>query len=158
VGRDDGGRAKDVAQVSDEDATAFRARREALHAAVTDLDHHLDALDAQDVPDAVRFRDALDELLATLHRHVERRTHPTGCWRRSSRRRPTSRPAWTASAANTRTCSPEPATLRDRVGASDDVRPLLPDARQLSTRVAEHRQRGTELLVDATMLDLSAGD
>jgi hypothetical protein len=150
--------ARDVTPVSEEDAAAFRSRREALHAAVTDLDGHLDALDAQDVPDAARFRDALDELLGTLHRHVEEADAPDGLLAQILEEA-----SYFASRVDRLRGEHEDLLaraggLRDRAGATDDVRPLLPDARQLSARVAEHRQRGTALLVDATMLDLSAGD
>jgi ABC-type transporter Mla subunit MlaD len=150
--------ARDVAQVSDEDATAFRARREALHAAVTDLDQHLDALDAQDVPDAVRFRDALDELLVTLQRHVEEADAPDGLLAQILEEASYFASRVDRLRGEHGDLLGRAADLRDRARSSDDVRPLLPDARQLSARVAEHRQRGTELLVDATMLDLSAGD
>jgi hypothetical protein len=150
--------AHDVAQVSDEDAAAFRARREALHAAVTDLDVHLDALEAQDVPDAARFRDALDELLVTLHRHVEEADAPDGLLAQILEEA-----SYFASRVDRLRGEHEDlldraVALRDRAGATDDVRLLLPDARHLAARIGDHRQRGTALLVDATMLDLSAGD
>jgi hypothetical protein len=146
------------AQLSDADAEAALARREALQAAVSDLEEHLGDLEAQDVPDPDRFRRAVEQLLATLLRHVEEADAPDGLLAQVLEEA-----SWFASRVEAlrgehvdllgRTTS-----LLERARAADDVRPLLTDARQLSGHVAEHRRRGTTLLVDATMLDLSAGD
>lgn len=146
------------ALLSDADAEAALARREALQAAVSDLEGHLHDLEVQDVPDPDRFRRAVEQLLATLHRHVEEADAPDGLLAQVI-----DEASWFASRVEglrgehvdllERTTS-----LLERARAADDVRPLLADARQLSARVAEHRRRGTTLLVDATMLDLSAGD
>lgn len=150
--------APDVAEVSEADAAAFRARREALHAAISDLDHHLDALDSQDAPDAARFRDALDELLTTLHRHVAEADAPDGLLAQILEEASYFASRVERLRSEHGDLLARAGDLQDRARTSVDVRPLLTEARQLSARVAEHRRRGTELLVDATMLDLSAGD
>lgn len=152
------GDATQLPELSDADARAFRARREALQVAVTELDGHLDVLEAQDVPDPDRFRDALDELVVTLHRHVEQADAPDGLL---------SQILADASEFGSRVerlraehgdLLDRADGLRERLAAGAEVEPLLTEARHLSARVAEHRRRGTELLLDTTMLDLSAGD
>jgi hypothetical protein len=152
------GDAPDRPQVSDADAEAYRARREALQVAVTELDQHLDDLEAQDVPDADHFRAALEQLVATLHRHVEEADAPDGLLAQILEEA-----SWFSSRVER--LRVEHGDLLDRaegllgrLAAGEAVDPLLADARRLSERVAEHRRRGTKLLVDATMLDLSAGD
>jgi hypothetical protein len=145
-------------ELSDADARAYRARREALQLAVHELDGHLDVLEAQDEPDRDLFRAALDELVVTLHRHVEEADAPDGLLAQilADASEFGSRVARLRGEHGDLLARAD--GLRERLAAGTGVEPLLADARELSARVAEHRRRGTELLLDATMLDLSAGD
>ncbi len=146
------------ADVSDADVAAYVARREALRAALIDLDGHLDQLSAEARPDGERFRGAVQRFVAAVHHHVEEAEAPGGLLAQI-----VDTAAWYGSRVERLRSEHDELVadaddLLDRSRSADDVRPLLADARQLSQRVAEHRQRGTTLLVDATMLDLAAGD
>lgn len=152
------GDARQLPELSDAEVRAVRARREALQVAVTELDGHLDALEAQSVPDRARFRDALDELVVTLHRHVEQADAPDGLLAQILADASEFGARVERLRAEHGDLLDRAEGLRERLAAGAEVEPLLADARHLSARVAEHRRRGTELLLDATMLDLSAGD
>lgn len=146
------------ADVSEADVQAYVARREALRAALLDLDRHLDELSTETRPDGERFRVAVEQFVATVQHHVEDAEAPDGLLAQIL-----DTAAWYASRVERLRSEhdellADAGDLLDRAGTADDVRPLLAVARQLSRRVAEHRRRGTTLLVDATMLDLAAGD
>lgn len=145
-------------RLSDAAAEAYHARREALHGAVIDLDEELDALEAQGEPDAERFRTAMRRTLTTVQRHIEEADAPDGLLEEILDAAP-----WFASRAEQ--LRGEHAELLDRAtrvleqaDATDAVEPLLADARSLSSHISEHRHRGTKLLMDAYMLDVTAGD
>lgn len=152
------GETTDRRELSEEAADAYRARREALHAAVATLEHELATLEAADEPDAERFSAALHQLLATLHEHIEQADAPDGLLSQIIETAP-----WFAPRAEQ--LRDEHADLVDhanamieRLDAGESVAVLLADARSLSDRVSDHRHRGTTLLLDAYMLDVPAGD
>ena len=145
-------------QVSDAAAAAYQARREALHGAVTDLEHELEALEAQPVPDARRLLAALRGLRTTLLEHVEHADAPGGLLTQVFETAP-----WFAN--RTDQLRNEHGDLLaatdgliERAGAGDAVETLLSDAHVLADRISDHRHRGTALLLDAFMLDIPAGD
>lgn len=145
-------------ELSDAAADAYRARREALHGAVIDLDAELAALEQEPEPDAERFRAAMRRALATVQRHIEEADAPDGLLSEILDTAP-----WFASRAEQ--LRAEHAELLghatrvlEQADATDDVEPLLADARSLSARISQHRHRGTKLLMDAYMLDVTAGD
>lgn len=153
-----GGDAHARSALPDADAAAGEGRREALHAGVTDLDRELDVLEAQPEPDVERFQAALRQLLATLHRHIEEADAPDGLLAQV-----VEAASWFATRAEQ--LRGEHGDLLDRTqaliagaGADEDVRPLLVQARDLSSAITQHRHRGTKLLLDAYMLDVTAGD
>ncbi|WP_052668540.1 hypothetical protein [Nitriliruptor alkaliphilus] len=142
--------------VSDEDADAYRARREALLTAVTELDQELDALESQEAPDPDRFRAAVRQVLATVQRHIEEADAPDGLLAQVREAAP-----WFASRVEQLRGEHDDLIARTRAlleRPDDDVRRSLTEARDLSARLSRHRHRGTKLLLDAYMLDVSAGD
>lgn len=153
----DGG-IRDRAELSEEAADAYRARREALHSAVITLEHELETLEADDPPDRDRFRAALRQLLATLHEHIEEADAPDGLLTQIIETAPWFAPR----AAQLRDEHAELVGLAeqliDRLEDGEDPAEVLPGARGLAERVSDHRHRGTTLLVDAYMLDVPAGD
>jgi cytochrome c556 len=142
--------------VSEEDADAYRARREALLTAVLELGEELDALERQEDPDADRFRAAVRQLLATVQRQVEEADAPGGLLVQVREAAP-----WFASRVEQLRGEHDDLVERTRSlldRPDDEVRRSLTEARDLSARLSRHRHRGTKLLLDAYMLDVSAGD
>lgn len=142
--------------VSEADADAYRARREALLTGVTELGEELDALEGQEDPDPERFRAAVRQLLVTVQRHIEEADAPDGLLAQIREAAP-----WFASRVEQLRGEHDDLIERTRAlleRPEDDVRRSLTDARDLSDRVSRHRHRGTKLLLDAYMLDVSAGD
>lgn len=144
--------------VSDEQAAAYRDRREALQAAAADLELEVDQLAAVATPDAARLRAALQGTKVRLDQHVAEAEAPGGLLAQILEDA-----AWlSARAEQLRSEHRELLDLADRALAraatAVDVEPLLPEARGLAARIAEHRHRGTTLLLDAYMLDLAPGD
>lgn len=145
-------------QLTDTAADAYRARREALHATVSDLDAALDALETQDLPDVERFRAVLTQVLETLHEHIQQADAPDGLLAEIIETAP-----WFAPRAETLRSEHDELLvmtreLIERAGAGGEFGTLLADARTLSARIADHRHTGTSLLMDAYMLDVPAGD
>ena len=145
-------------QVSDVEAAAYQARREALHDAVTDLEHELEAFEAQSAPDADRIGTALRRLRATLREHVEHADAPDGLLTQVFETAP-----WFANRTDqlrNEHVDLLAATdgLIERADADEAVETLPADVRVLADRVSDHRHRGTALLLDAFMLDIPAGD
>lgn len=140
----------------DAEADAYRARREALHAAVTDLDRFLDGVD--DAPQPEQVQAALQGFLATVQEHVTEAEAPDGLLASIIATAP-----WLGNRAqqlrdeHDRLLADATALVaRAQDGVIDAA--LLDDMRDLSARVSEHRHRGTSLVLDAYMLDIPAGD
>lgn len=148
----------DRPELADEVVDAYRARREALLRAVTELDGELAVLEAREVPDPERFRAALRRLLATLHEHIQEAEEPDSLLAQIVEQAPwlTHRTVQLRGEHGDLLARTE--ELIGRADGAATVAPLLPDARALSERVSEHRHRGTELLTDAYMLDVGAND
>lgn len=139
-------------------ADAYRARREALHRAVMDLDHELAEIGARAHPDARRFHAAVAQLLERVREHIDEAEEPGSLLDQIVDAAP-----WLA--PRTQQLRDEHASLLgrstelvERARVADDVTPLLAQARELSKQVADHRHRGTTLLLDAYLLDVPAGD
>jgi hypothetical protein len=139
----------------DAEADAYRARREALHAAVTDLDRFLDGVD---VPEPEQVQAALRDFLAAVQEHVTEADAPNGLLASIIATAP-----WLGNRArqlrdehDRLLADATSLALRAQDGTVDAA--LLDDMRDLSARVSEHRHRGTGLVLDAYMLDIPAGD
>jgi hypothetical protein len=144
--------------VSDAQAAAYRDRREALLAAAADLDQEVDHLSSRANPDASRLHTALLRTQARLEQHVAEAEAPGGLLAQILEDA-----AWLSARAEQ--LRAEHRDLLDLAGdllgrseAGEDLMRLLPAARGLAARIAEHRHRGTTLLLDAYMLDLAPGD
>lgn len=145
-------------EASDADRRAYTRRREALHRAVAELDRELDALREVPGPDPERFGAAIRALLTTLHQHREEAEAPDGLLGRIVEAAP-----WFAPRVE-QLKSEHDEQLRvangllERARGRADVAPLIGEAQELSTRLSEHRHRGTTLLMDAYMLDIPEAD
>lgn len=140
------------------EAEAYAARRQALHLAVVDLERVLDELATDDAPDRDRFVAGVRALHDAFQDHVREADAPDGLLAQILSDAP-----WFA--ARVERLREEHGRLIDRAtslidaGASDrEVDALLLEARQLAADVADHRHAGTDLLMDAYMLDIPAGD
>lgn len=142
-----------------EAATAgVRARREALHAAVTSLDRELGALEAQAAPDRLRLRRALEGMQGTLNDHVQGADAPGGPLAQIIDTAP-----WLGTRARRlreehRALLDRATTLVERIDAGGPPTPVLREARNLSAQVARHRHRAASVLQDAYTLDIAAAD
>ncbi len=145
-------------QLSDTAADAYRSRREALHATVSDLDAELDALEAQDAPDGERFEAAMRQVLETLHEHIREADAPDGLLAEIIETAPWFAPRAEALRAEHDDLLASTHDLIERASAGGEMGTLLADARTLSARISDHRHTGTGLLMDAYMLDVPAGD
>lgn len=145
-------------KVPDVAVGAYRVRREALAVAIADLGSELDEIEAQPTPDLDSFGSALRDLLATLRRHVEESDAPDGLIAQVI----DDAPLFARQAEQLRGEHDgllEVANdLIERAEAGDAIESLVADARELARRLSEHRQRGTDLLLNAYMLDMSASD
>lgn len=140
----------------DAEADAYRARREALHAAVTDLERFLDGVDDAVRPEQVQA--ALRDFVDAVQEHVVEADAPNGLLASIIATAP-----WLGNRArqlrdeHDRLLADATAlALRSQDGTVDVA--LLDEMRDLSARVSEHRHRGTSLVLDAYMLDIPAGD
>lgn len=145
-------------EVSVDDTTAYRARREALHAATDELDRELDQLEGQVQPDLTRLRAVARRTLGTLRIHIEEAEAPDGLLADITDAAP-----WFAARADDlrrdhADLLERAEGLRERVDAADRLSPVLDEARGLAVRLTEHRHQGTALLLDAYLLDIPAGD
>lgn len=145
-------------EVSAVDTAAYRARREALHAAADELDRELDQLEGQDRPDLTRLRAVARRTLGTLRIHIEEAEAPDGLLAEITDAAP-----WFAARADDlrrdhADLLERTERLRERADAADGLSPVLEEARGLSARLSEHRHQGTALLLDAYLLDIPAGD
>jgi hypothetical protein len=144
--------------IDDAEAEAYAARRQALHLAVVDLEGVLDELATDDEPDRERLVDAVRALHDAFQDHVREADAPDGLLAQILSDAP-----WFAARAE---------KLRDEHGGLvaradalvDDATAdrafgeLLLEARQLAADVTRHRHAGTDLLMDAYLLDIPAGD
>lgn len=137
-------------------AAGYRARRDALREAETDLQGQLDAL-ASD-PDASRLQAALQDLHATLQEHVDGADAPDGPLAQVIDEAP-----WLA--ARVARVRREHAQLLDRtadllarVRDGAEVPASLAEAREVAHDVTRHRHHAADLLLDAYMSDVPAGD
>ncbi len=145
-------------QLTDTAADAYRARREALHATVSDLDAELDELEAQDAPDVERFRTAMTQVLDNLHQHIQEADAADGLLAEIIETAPWFAPRAEALRAEHDDLLDRTRELIERASAGGEIETLLADARTLSARISDHRHTGTSLLMDAYMLDVPAGD
>lgn len=157
-GRVDDGCPADRLEVSVADAAAYRARREALHAATDELDRELELLERQERPDMTRLRAVVRRTLGTLRIHIEEAEAPDGLLADITEAAP-----WFAARADELRRDHDDLLertelLRERADAADRLSPLVEEVRGLSARITEHRHQGTALLLDAYLLDIPAGD
>ncbi len=155
-------RGQDRLPIDEAEAAAYAARRQALHAAVVELDDALDELASDDDPDRDRFVAALGSLHEAFEQHIREADAPDGLLAQILSDAP-----WFAARVDKlrddHTRLLEHATaLRDEgsdVGSSGRAfGELLLDARRLAAKISSHRHAGTDLLMDAYMLDIPAGD
>ena len=145
-------------KVSDATVGAYRQRREALAVAIAGLESELDEIEAQPIADTDRFQSAVHALLATLRRHVEESEAPDGLIAQVIDEAPLfARQAEQLSGEHDGLLN-DANKLIERAEAGDAIESLIADARALLARISEHRQQGTNLLLDAYMLDISASD
>lgn len=148
----------DRPELAGEVVDAYRARREALLRAVTELNADLDGLEAEEAPDPERFRAALRRVRATLHEHIEEAEAPDSLLAQIVEQAPWLTHRTEQLRGEHDDLLEHAGRLIERAEAAEVVAPLLPDARALSEHVSDHRHRGTELLTDAYMLDVGAND
>ena len=144
--------------LSDRDKAAATRRREALHRAVTELDAELDALEQAPAPDGERLTRALHDLVATLEQHIEEADAPEGLLEQILEVAPWFGPRVEQLRQEHDTLHEQASALLEQVAAGQELDRALADARELSSRVDDHRHRGTTLLLDAYMLDIPEGD
>lgn len=144
--------------VSASQAKAYRSRREALFAAVTDLTTELDAISALDTADVERLERALLAARRTLAQHVAESEADDGILEQVVTDEPNLSARVQSMLNEHGQLTAEINALIDAVASTPNVDQLVRDARMLTARLDGHRHRATELLLDAYMLDLSAGD
>ena len=137
---------------------AYRARREALHAAVSDLDQRLNELEARADPPADELEAALEQLLGTLERHIAESEDRDGLLAQVVDEAPWFGPRAERLRAEHADLLEATNELLGRAGDARDVPALIEETRRLGARVDAHRHAGTTLLLDAYSLDVSAGD
>lgn len=149
---------QDRLPLDDAEVEAYAERRQALHTALVGVDGELDGLATQQDPDRDRLAAAVRSLRDAVADHVREADAPDGLLAQILSDAP-----WFA--ARVQRLRDDHEQLMERATALiDDVttdRPvgeLLPEARLLSTHISEHRHAGTDLLMDAYMLDIPAGD
>lgn len=152
------GEVHDRREISAEAAAAYRARREALHIAVIELEHELELLEAQPQPDVRRLRAALDQLLTTLREHIAQADAPDGLLADIIETAPWFAPRAEQLRSEHGELLERAQQLIDEAAANEDAASVLESARELSQRISEHRHEGTALLLDAYMLDVPAAD
>jgi chromosome segregation ATPase len=144
--------------ISPTEATAYRSRREALHAATTDLDRDLGEIAGHEQSQLERYRDALQRTIATLERHVEEADAPAGLLAQIMDAAPWLSPRAQRLRAEHNDLLDRARDLLARADEGHDLTSLVLEARSLSAQISEHRHHGTTLLQDAYALDLAAGD
>ena len=149
---------QDRLPIDDAEAEAYAERRRALHAALVGVGVELDDLATQQDPDRDRFAAAMRWLRDALQDHIRDADAPDGLLAQILSDAP-----WFA--ARVQRLRDEHEQLMARATALIDAattdRPfgeLLTEARLLSTHISEHRHAGTDLLMDAYLLDIPAGD
>jgi phage shock protein A len=135
---------------------ASRARREALHAAVDDLERGVAAFESE--PDRERFAATMRDVLRTVHQHVDDVESPGGLLDEMA----TVAPRVSYRVEKLRR---EHADLLERTRsllrrAEDDdaLETLATEGRALSEDLTAHRHRGTELMQDVFLTDIPAAD
>ena len=145
-------------RLSEADSDAHSRRREALHRAVAELEHELDTLTGQPVPDADRFRTAVQGMMVALREHIDEAESPDGLLAQILHAAP-----WFAARVEQLRAEhgdllARGNALQVRAAAGGEVAPLLAEARELAARVSDHRHAGTALLFDTYLLDIPQGD
>jgi chromosome segregation ATPase len=139
-------------------ADAVRHRREALHAATTELEEQLATVGADPDQTAARLGPALDTYLATLEAHAEAAEAADGMLAQIIHDAPWFGPRVEELRHEHRELPRQARELAERAAAGGDLAALLTEARDLARTVERHRHRATSLMQDAYTLDLSAGD
>jgi hypothetical protein len=135
---------------------ASRARREALHTAVDDLERGVAALESE--PDLGRFAATMRDVLRTVHQHVDEVEAPDGLLDemttvapRVTYRVEKLRREHAALLERTR-------SLLQRADENDTLERLATDGRALAKDLSAHRHRGTDLMQDVFLTDIPAAD
>lgn len=149
---------QDRLPIDEAEAEAYTARRRALHAAVVGLEADLDELAAEEDPDRDRFAAAVGSLRDALEDHVREADADDGLLAQILSDAPWFAARVTKLRDEHVRLIERATTLIDDAATDRPVGELLAEARRLSARVTEHRHAGTDLLMDAYMLDIPAGD
>jgi hypothetical protein len=144
--------------IGTDEAAAYRSRREALHAATTDLDRDLTKIAGHEETQLERYREALQRTIATLERHVEEADAPGGLLAQIMEAAPWLSPRAQRLGTEHHDLLDRARRLLARADEHHDLTSLVLEARTLSAQISEHRHHGTTLLQDAYALDISAGD
>jgi hypothetical protein len=146
------------AQLSDDEHAAVRGRREALHAAIGQLEQELAALGGATPPDRDRLVRALEALHATLEEHVRGADAPAGLLQQVVEVAPWLGPRVRRLQDDHRALRDHAAELVDRARRGTDPADVVADAHELAAHVGAHRHRAAAVILDAYNLDLAASD
>jgi hypothetical protein len=144
------------ASLPDSGVEASRARREALHTAVEDLERGVAALESE--PDLGRFAATMRDVLRTVHQHVDEVEAPDGLLDEMM----TVAPRVTYRVEKLRREHADllerTRSLLRRVEENDTLESLATDGRALAKDLSAHRHRGTDLMQDVFLTDIPAAD
>jgi hypothetical protein len=144
------------ASLPDSGVEASRARREALHAAVDDLERGVAALESE--PDLERFAATMRDVLRTVHQHVDDVEAPDGLLDEMT----TVAPRVTFRVEKLRREHADllerARRLLQRAEENDTLETLARDGRALAKDLTAHRHRGTDLMQDVFLTDIPAAD
>lgn len=145
------------AHLSDDDRAAVRGRREALHAAIGELEQELAALGGSTPHDRDRLVRALGAMHATLDEHVQAADSADGPLRQVVDTAP-----WLVHRVHRlqddhRALRARAAELVDRARRAAPAE-VLAEAHELAAQVGAHRHLAAGVLLDAFNVDVAAGD
>ncbi|MEX0599813.1 MAG: hypothetical protein WD205_04155 [Rhodothermales bacterium] len=144
------------ASLSEVEAEASRARREALHVAADNLNGGVTALESDS--DRERFGATLREVLRTVRQHVEEVEAADGLLEEMTTVAP--RVAFRVEKLRREHVGLLEQTrgLLNRVEQNDSPEMLATEGRALAERLTAHRHRGTALMQDVFLTDIPAAD
>ena len=144
------------ARLPESGVEASRARREALHTAVEDLERGVAALESE--PDLGRFAATMRDVLRTVHQHVDEVEAPDGLLDEMMTVAP--RVAYRVEKLRREHADllERTRSLLQRAEEHDTLELLATDGRALAKDLSAHRHRGTDLMQDVFLTDIPAAD
>jgi len=142
--------------LTEAEAEASRARREALHVAADHLNEGVTALESD--PDLARFVATLREVLRTVQQHVDEVEAANGLFEDMTTVAPHVTPRVDKLRREHVELLEQTRGLLGQAEQGDAPATLATEGRALADRLTAHRHRGTALMLDVFLIDIPAAD